>query len=63
MLATIIFKGAGAGSSPVHISLMELADDAWPSPQPILASTQDGEIMVEGGHSLYLPLVLRGFGP
>ena len=60
MLATIIFEGAGAGSSPVHISLVELADDTWPSPQPIPASTQDGQVTAADKWLLYLPRVLRG---
>jgi hypothetical protein len=58
-LATIIFKGRGPGASPVHISLVELNDDTWPDPQPILASTEDGQVTVEEGWSLYLPVILR----
>jgi hypothetical protein len=59
-LATIIFEGVGAGSSPVHISLVELADDTWPFPQPIPASTQNGEVTVGAKWPAYLPLVLKG---
>jgi hypothetical protein len=40
-----------------------LGDDTPQDPQEIPAGTQDGEIMVEGGQYLYLPLVVRGFGP
>jgi hypothetical protein len=50
----------GAGSSPVHISLVELADDTWPFPQPIPASTQDGKVTVAHLWQLYLLLVVKG---
>jgi hypothetical protein len=54
MLATIISKGV-AGRSPVHISLVEMADDAWSFPPPIPASTQDGQVTVGGRwHGLLL---------
>jgi hypothetical protein len=61
VLATIIFKGAAAGSSLVHISLVELADDTWPDPQPIPASSQDGQMTAAALPNIYLPLVVRNF--
>jgi hypothetical protein len=63
VLATVIFEAVGQGTSPVQWAGVRLLDDTPQDPQEIPARTQDGEITVEGGHSLYLPLVLRGFGP
>jgi hypothetical protein len=59
VLATIVFEGLWPGSSPVHISLVELIDDTRPTPQLIPASTQDGEVTVGDEWLLYLPLILR----
>jgi hypothetical protein len=43
----------------VHISLVKLADDTWPFPQPIPASTQDGKVTVAHLWQLYLLLVVK----
>ena len=39
----------------MHIGRVEPADDTWPSPQPIPASTRDGQAMVADGQPLYPP--------
>jgi hypothetical protein len=59
VLATIIFDGKWPGSSPVHISLVELTDDTRPTPGLIPASTQDGQVTVGEKWPLYLPVILR----
>jgi hypothetical protein len=63
VLATVILQAVGQGTSPVQWVGVRLLDDTPQDPQEIPAGTQDGEIMVEGGQYLYLPLVLRSFGP
>jgi hypothetical protein len=63
VLATVILQAVGQGTSPVQLVEVRLLDDTPQDPQEIPAATQDGEIMVEGGQYLYLPLVLRGIGP
>lgn len=59
VLATIIFEGKGPGSSPAHISLVELGDDTWPNPQPIPAATQDGQVTVNAHWATFLPLTMK----
>jgi hypothetical protein len=44
----------------VHIALVELTDDTGPLPQPIPASTQDGQVTVAAVWPVYVPLILRG---
>jgi hypothetical protein len=56
VLATVIFEAVGQGTSAVPWVEVLLGDD---TPTEIPAGTQDGEIMVQGGPNLYLPLILR----
>jgi hypothetical protein len=63
VLATVILKAVGQGTSPVQLVEVRLLDNTPKDPQEIPAGTQDGEIMVEGRQYIYLPLVLRSFGP
>jgi hypothetical protein len=58
VLATVIFEAVGPGTSPVQWVEELLLDDTDDSPE-IPAGTQDGEIVVEGGPKLYLPVILR----
>lgn len=56
ILARIAFGGVTEGSSPLQFSSWQLVDDE----ENIIAATgQDGQVIVEGGCSIYLPLVLR----
>jgi hypothetical protein len=59
VLATVVFEAVGQGTSPVQWVGVRLLDDTPQDPQEIPAGTQDGEIVVEGGPKLYLPLILR----
>jgi hypothetical protein len=62
VLATVTLQAVGQGTSPVQWMEVRLLDDTDNSPE-IPTGTQDGQVMVEGRQYLYLPLVLRGFGP
>jgi hypothetical protein len=44
----------------VHISLVKLADDTWPFPQPIPASTRDGGVTAADLWHRYLLLLVKG---
>jgi hypothetical protein len=61
VLATVIFEAVEQGTSPVQWVRVRLLDNT--DPQEIPAGMQDGELVVRVGHPIYLPLVLRDFGP
>jgi hypothetical protein len=56
ILARITFAGVEDGITALEFSQWQLADDEGGI---IAASAQDGEVVVRGGFSIYLPLVLR----
>jgi hypothetical protein len=45
----------------VQLVEVRLLDNTPQDPQEIPAGTQDGEIVVEGGPKLYLPVILRNY--
>ena len=57
ILARITLVGVEDGISALEFTRWQLADDEGGI---IAASAQDGEVVVRGGSSAYLPLVLRG---
>jgi hypothetical protein len=59
VLATVIFEAMDPGTSPVQLVGVRLLDDTPQDPQEIPAGAQHGEIVVEGGPKLYLPVILR----
>jgi hypothetical protein len=59
VLATVIFEAVDPGTSPVQLVGVRLLDDTPQDPQEIPAGAQHGEIVVEGGPKLYLPVILR----
>jgi len=56
VLATITWRGKAVGTSPIHFTYVQLGA---PGGISIPASTQDGEIMVEGLFKVYLPAIYR----
>jgi hypothetical protein len=56
ILARITFVGVANGSSALHFSRVQLVDD---EESEISATVADGQVTVEGGYSIYLPLVVR----
>jgi hypothetical protein len=59
VLATVTFEALGEGTSPVDLVQVRLLDDTPLDPVEIAVGTQGGEIVVQGGHGIYLPLVIR----
>jgi hypothetical protein len=57
ILARITFVGMANGTSPLQLPRVQLVDD---QENNISTTAQEGEVIVEGGYRLYLPLVLRG---
>jgi|GEM_PF-6626355 len=56
ILARITFVGVAEGSSTLQFTSWQLVDD---EENVVPATAQDGQVMVKGGHRIYLPLVLR----
>jgi hypothetical protein len=61
VLATVIFEAVNPGTSPVQLVGVRLLDNT--DPKEIPAGAQHGEIMVKVGQNIYLPVILRNFGP
>lgn len=56
VLAIITWRGKVPGTSPIHFTYVQLGA---PGGVPISASTQDGQISVEGPFKTYLPIIRR----
>jgi streptogramin lyase len=56
VLARITFIGMEEGSATLHFDSVQLVDE---TANEILASAQDGTVVVQPGYRLYLPVVLR----
>jgi hypothetical protein len=63
VLATVIFEAMDPGTSPVQLVEVRLLDNTPQDPQEIPTGAQHGEIMVKVGQDIYLPVILRDFGP
>ncbi len=57
ILARITFVGMGNGSSTLQFNSVQLVND---QEENIAASPQNGQVDVEGGYRIYLPIVMRG---